>query len=139
MKKSKFNYKLIIAIVVLVVAVSLIIFFAIKSSKSSDNKDKDNFNLLFEQYSNDILISKLDVEFKDNKVNDVVITFVYDNASVAKEISKIYKDEDEFVDIVVEGKNVIMHYGEKDIKEISNFTKDEIIERYKLQGYEYIK
>ena len=139
MKKSKFNYKLIIAIVVLVVAVSLIIFFAIKSSKSSDNKDKDNFNLLFEQYSNDILISKLDVEFKDNKVNDVVITFVYDSASVAKEISKIYKDEDEFVDIVVEGKNVIMHYGEKDIKEISNFTKDEIIERYKLQGYEYIK
>lgn len=139
MKKSKFNLKLLISILVLIIAIILIVFFAVKATKSSKkNKVEDNV-LNFELYSDNILISELEIDYKNMKVNDVILSMVYEDESIAKEIANIYKQESEFSDVVLKGNKVVMHYNENDVLKISNLSKKELIERFEQQGYVYQK
>lgn len=139
MKKNKPSLKLIIAVIVLIVAIIMIIVFAMKASKSADkNKVEDNV-LNFELYSDNILISELEIDYKDKKVNDVILYMVFEDESIAKEIASIYKQEGEYSDVTLSGNKVVMHYNEKDISEISNLSKKELIERFQQQGYIYQK
>ena len=139
MKKTKFNFKLIIAILVLIVAIILITIFATKANKTSNNEKAENSTLKFEQVRDDILLSEIEVVYKNKKVNDVIVTLIYDDKDIAGEIASIYKDEGEYLDVKQEGSKVVMHYSEKDISEVSNFSKKEIIERFEKQGYVYQK
>ena len=136
-KKIKINSKLFIAVVVLIIAILGIIIFATKAVKSSRNKKDEVTNLLFSFYSDDMLVSKLNVEYKNSKVNDVKVTMIYSDHNIAKEIANIYKDEGEYSDISVDGKNLIMHYNEKEVNKLANLSQKEIIERFELQGYKY--
>jgi len=139
MKKFKLNIKMMIAVAVLLIAIICVIIFGIKSHNNSKKSIDKNTNLLFEYYSNDMLVSNLDVELVNGKTNDVIVTMIYENNSIAKEIGGIYKDENEYSDIKIEGNKLIMHYNEKAVAELANLSKDELIERFKLQGYVYKK
>ena len=129
MKKTKvnykINYKLIAAIAVLVLAIILIIVFAVKANKSSKKKTVENSALKFEIVSNDIVVSELEVKYKNNKVNDAIITYIYDSNEIAKEISTYYKEAEEYVDITVQDNKMIMHYNEKEINILQNLSKKE--------------
>lgn len=139
MKKTKINYKLIAAIAILIVAIILIVIFAVKANKSNKKKTIENSELKFEFVSNDVVISELEIKYKNDKVNDAIITYIFDNNEIAKEIAAVYKEQDEYVDVKVEDNKMTMHYNEKEVNTLQNLTKEEIIQRFENQGYVYKK
>ena len=136
--KNKLDSKKILCIVaIIVVLISLILFFSLKSSKSTKKNDskKENYSVYFDSFSNGEKIGSLEVVFKNNKVNDVIVIYDFDSNAIAKEVAAAYKDGKEFKNIQTDGTKLVMHYNDEEINKLVSLDKADIISRFEGQGY----
>ena len=134
-KVKNLNKKIIGAVIILVIAVSIAIVFGIRSAKNASKKDKDDSSVILYSYNGDEKTSSINIEFKNGKVNDVILTLYFENDNIAKEVAQIYTNQNEYVGVKANGSSVVMHYNDDEISKLAKYTKSHILSEYEKDGY----
>ena len=139
MKNISLKLKILIAILILVMAVCLVVVFVFKADKEDKNKKGKNTTMTFEAYINGSTISSVDIKLLDDTLKDIKITYYYENKDIAKEVADLYKEEKYFDKVSSDGSKVILHYSKSELNKLANYTKDDLTEYFKDQGYTKVK
>lgn len=139
MKNISLKIKILIAALVLVLAVCLIVVFVFKVDKEDKDKKGTTIVLKFEAYVNGSTISSVKAKMVKDTLEDVKVTYYYENYDIAREVAELYKEEKYFDNVSYNGNEVILHYSKAELDRLSNYTKDDLIEYFNDQGYTEVK
>lgn len=136
----KENKKLILFIILGIALLYVVVFFFIKSvnKEKKDNKD-NNYTLTFVDKSADRVNHKMSFKYVDKELENVKLILVFEDKELAKEISELYLEENQYANVKVVNNNVELYLNSADMKEYINLDKDELIEKMSVSGYVLVK